>query len=55
MKPKRNLFLDYINANTHGEWLAMSENERGFISKHKVHKSKKSYIRKPKHKDCHEN
>jgi len=41
---------DFMKANRHGEWMALSENERGFVSKHKIHRSKKSYNRKSKHK-----
>ena len=32
-------------------WLANNENEKGFVSKHKVHKSLRQYNRKRKHKD----
>jgi len=49
MKPK-NFKLDYLKANRKGSRLAEIENSNGFISKHKVHKSKKSYTRKLKHK-----
>lgn len=40
----------YIKANKKGSRDAEIENATGFISTHKVHKSKKSYSRKPKHK-----
>lgn len=55
MKRNKNIqktftFDDFIKANRHGEWLALSENERGFVSKHKIHRSKKSYSRHNKHK-----
>lgn len=48
---KRNTTLDYVKANTHGEWLANNENEKGFVSKHKVHTSTRQYKRKNKHKE----
>lgn len=54
MKSNKNIknftLTDYVKANRHGEWLGIYENERGFVSKHKVHHSKKSYNRKSKHK-----
>jgi len=48
---KKNLkhIKDYVNANKHGEWLAEFHN--GFKSIHKIHKSKKKYNRKNKHKN----
>jgi len=49
MKPK-NLNLDYLKANRKGSRDAELENSHGFVSKHKVHKSKKNYTRKIKHK-----
>ncbi|NPV13130.1 MAG: hypothetical protein HPY57_15290 [Ignavibacteria bacterium] len=60
MKARKNIkkiitLNNYIKANRHGEWLAHNENERGFISKHKIHHSKKSYTRKLKHKLRYEN
>jgi len=42
---------DILKATRHGEWLANNEFECGFVSKHKVHKSKKNYTRKTKHKN----
>ena len=45
MKPN-----DYIKACRRGSREAELEDEKGWKSKHKVHKSKKQYIRKPKHK-----
>jgi len=52
MKHNKNIkFSDFIKANRHGEWLALFENERGFISKHKIHRSKKTYIRNLKHEN----
>jgi len=41
--------IDYVNANSHGEWLANKDN--GWVSKSKVHSSKKEYKRNPKHKN----
>jgi len=49
MKPK-NLNLDYVKANRKGSRLAELETTTGFVSKHKIHKSKKTYTRKIKHK-----
>ena len=50
-KPAKHINIeDYIKASLHGEWLANNENESGFVSKHKVHKSLKQYTRKLKHK-----
>ena len=46
----KNNCIEYVKANAHGEWLANNEFEKGFKSTHKVHKSKKNYIRKPKFK-----
>jgi hypothetical protein len=39
---------DYIKANRIGSRLAELENQSGFKSMHKVHRSKKSYNRKDK-------
>jgi hypothetical protein len=39
----------YIKANKKGSRDAEIENATGFITTHKVHKSKKAYSRKPKH------
>lgn len=39
----------YLNACKHGEWLA--KDDKSFVSIHKVHKSKKTYSRKIKHKN----
>jgi len=52
MKKKKKLFswIDYIKANRKGSRDAELDSEAGFVSKHKVHKSKKSYSRKLKHK-----
>ena len=47
MKNKKDI-IEYVKASSHGEWLANKDN--GFKSKHKIHKSKKSYTRKLKHK-----
>lgn len=41
---------DYIKANKIGNRLAELENSTGFVSKHKIHTSKKAYTRKSKHK-----
>lgn len=41
---------DYIKANRQGSRQAELENTTGFKSTHKVHKSKKTYSRKNKHK-----
>ena len=41
----------YVKASRCGEWEANSENENGFVSKHKVHTSKKAYKRQNKHKN----
>ena len=38
----------YVKASSHGEWMA--NNDNGFESNHKIHKSKKNYSRKIKHK-----
>jgi len=46
----KNFNLDYVKANRKGSRDAEIETSSGFISKHKVHKSKKSYTRKYKHK-----
>jgi hypothetical protein len=40
----------YIKANRNGSRQAELENATGFVSKHKVHRSKKTYSRKSKHK-----
>jgi hypothetical protein len=42
---------DYIKANRNGSRQAELEDQTGFTSKHKVHKSKKAYTRKSKHKN----
>jgi len=49
MKPK-NFKLDYLKANRKGSRDAEIEYSSGFVSKHKIHKNKKSYTRKIKHK-----
>lgn len=41
--------IEYIKANRRGQREAELENLTGFVSKWKVHKSKKTYTRKPKH------
>jgi len=43
---KFNKFLDYIKANRKGSREAEIENESGFKSIHKIHKSSKIYNRK---------
>jgi hypothetical protein len=53
-KGNRSLKFDteaYVKASRHGEWQGTMENENGFVSMHKVHKNKKAYNRKPKHKN----
>lgn len=40
--------IAYVKASSHGEWLANDDNS--FKSVKKVHKSKKTYSRKTKHK-----
>lgn len=52
-KNKKKTFdiMAYVKANRSGEWEAKNENETGFVSKHSVHKSKKNYSRKQKHKE----
>jgi hypothetical protein len=40
---------DYIKANRRGSREAELELNKGFKSMHKVHKSEKTYTRKPKH------
>ena len=42
---------DFIKANRRGSREAELETQTGFSSKHKVHKSKKAYSRKNKHKN----
>lgn len=41
---------DYIKANRKGSREAELEDKTGWASKHKVHKSNKTYTRKAKHK-----
>ena len=43
--------MDYIKANRRGAREAQLENENGWVSSHKVHKSNKNYTRKQKHKE----
>jgi hypothetical protein len=43
-------FKDYIKAVRRGSREAFLENSTGFISVNKLHKSKKTYTRKLKHK-----
>ena len=45
-KVKEFTTLDFIKANRVGSKQAEQECEHGFTSKHKVHKSKKTYSRK---------
>jgi hypothetical protein len=49
-KTNRNYREDYIKSNRKGSRDAELEFENGFVSTHKVHKSKKNFQRKPKHK-----
>jgi len=42
--------IDYIKANRKGSREASLEDATGFVSTHKVHKSKKTYSRKGKSK-----
>lgn len=42
---------DYIKASRRGSREAELENQSGWTAKHKVHKSKKNYTRKTKHKN----
>jgi len=46
-----NKISDYIKANRKGSRDAENEFSTGFSSKHKVHKSNKTYSRKKKHKN----
>lgn len=48
---KKESDLLYIKASRRGSRDAELESENGFTSKHKIHKSKKSYSRKPKHRE----
>ena len=41
----------YIKANRKGLREAEIENQTGFATNHKIHKSQKTYNRKPKHKN----
>lgn len=50
-KNKHSKLMDYIKANRKGSREAELEDSNGFKSKHKIHKSKKSYTRKIKHKN----
>ena len=47
----RNKNIDYIKANRKGSRDAELCFEFGWVQKHKVHKSKKNYNRKIKHKE----
>jgi hypothetical protein len=47
---KREMDEDYLKANRKGSREAELENASGWAGKSKVHKSKKEYSRKPKHK-----
>lgn len=56
MAKKKNIkttftLTDYIKANRKGSRAAELEDSTGFKSTHKVHKSKKTYSRKKKHKN----
>lgn len=42
--------MDYIKANRRGAREAQLESENGWVAVRKVHKSKKNYSRKIKHK-----
>jgi hypothetical protein len=42
--------IDYIKANRKGSREAQLESENGWVAIRKVHKSKKTYTRKTKHK-----
>ena len=42
-------YLNYIKANRKGSRNAELDNEKGWVQKHKIHKSKKRYSRKLKH------
>lgn len=42
---------DYVKANRIGSRNSEMENQSGWQSKHKIHKSKKAYNRKEKHKN----
>lgn len=48
---RKNKDLDYIKANRKGSREAELEDEEGWTQKHKVHKSKKNYSRKIKHRN----
>ena len=50
MKKNDNIFDDYLKANRRGSRLGEQENQTGWTSKHKVHRSKKAYTRKVKYK-----
>lgn len=41
---------DYIKANRRGSREAELELSTGFVAKHKIHKSEKTYSRKDKHR-----
>jgi hypothetical protein len=48
------MISDYIKANREGSRNSELENSTGWVSKHKVHKSKKTYNRKNKHNKIYE-
>ena len=48
---KKDKLIDYIKSNRKGSREAELEFSTGFSSKHKIHKSKKTYTRKKKHKN----
>ena len=54
-KSKKYKNEDILKAVKRGNREAELENENGFVSIHKVHKSKKAYTRKPKHKKSWKN
>ena len=49
-RKNKNYIEDYIKANRKGSREAELENSTGFVSVRKVHKSKKNYSRKIKHR-----
>jgi len=50
-KRKPNTIEDYLKAVKRADRAFELENENGFVAHHKVHKSKKTYTRKSKHKE----
>ena len=49
-KVKYKKTMDYIKASRKGSREAELENENGFTGNHKIHKSQKTYSRKPKYR-----